>query len=81
MFKFTPGPTDEMQILIACGIAAYLITFPIIVLLTAVCAEVVYRSRPDEPGGARLPALAPGHPLGVAARVGPPHVAEATTAV
>lgn len=78
MLKFTPGTPDEMQILIACGIAAYLIAFPIIVLLAVVCGVLARRMEPDEPGAARLPALAPGHPR---VAVAPPREAEVATAV
>ena len=78
MLQFTPGTPDEMQILIACGIAAYLIAFPVVILGAIVCAEVTRRTRTEEPVGARLPALAPGHPR---VAVAPPRVAEVATAV
>lgn len=78
MLKFTPGAPDEMQVLIALGIAAYLIAFPIVVLFTLVCAEVVRRIPADEPGAARPPVLAPGHPRAAAA---PARGAELATAV
>ncbi|QDU18717.1 hypothetical protein [Urbifossiella limnaea] len=68
MLKFTPGTPDEMQILIACGIATYLIAFPIVVFCAAVCAEGWRRSQPDQPAVARPPAPAAGHDrAGVAA--------------
>lgn len=67
MLKFTDGPPDEMQILIACGIATYLVLFPIIIAVAVVCAEVMRRNEPDEPGAAGLPAQAPGHPRAAAA--------------
>lgn len=78
MLKFTQGPPDEMQVLIACGIAAYLIAFPIIMFLVAVCAEVMRRTQLDEPGAARVHSLVPGHPR---VSIAPPREAELASAV
>ncbi|MFO0796592.1 MAG: hypothetical protein U0804_03890 [Gemmataceae bacterium] len=80
MLKFTPGAPDEMQILIACGIATYLIAFPIIVFCAAVCAEAWRRSQADQPGVARPPAPAAGHERAGGA-VAAPKRAELATAV
>lgn len=78
MLKFTVGAPDEMEILIACGIAAYLIAFPIVIFITVLCAEVMRRAQTDGPVATRLPALAPGHPR---VAVTPPRHAEVATAV
>ncbi len=51
MLKFTHGSPDEMQVWIACGIAAYLVVFPLVVVLAAVWGEVLYRTRHDGSSG------------------------------
>lgn len=60
MLKFTHGAPDEMQVWIACGIAAYLMVFPFVVVIAAVCGEVMRRAESGEPAAAAGAAHAPG---------------------
>lgn len=84
MLNFTYGPPDDMQVLIACGIATYLLVFPLVIFAAAVFGEVWCRSQPDEPSAARAPGVAPtsdqARQRGVTAPVASPYEAAAGTA-
>lgn len=83
MLKYTYGSPDEMQVWIACGIAAYLMVFPVVVVIAAVCGEVMRRTRSDEPSAATGAAPAPGpvHQRGAAVpRTAPSGVGVGTAA-
>jgi hypothetical protein len=55
MIRFTQGPPDEMQVWIACGIAAYLALFPLVVTAAVVCAEVFRGAGRDRQDAAGAP--------------------------
>jgi hypothetical protein len=84
MLKISQGPPDEMAVWIACGIAAYLITFPIIVFGAVVCAELMRRRESAEVNAERTPgaspAPGPAHQRGLVAPAGSPSVSGVGTA-
>lgn len=73
MIRFTDGPADEMSILIACGVATYVIAFPIIILCAIVCGGMIRAAGSTAAAAAagHAPAPQPVHPRSSAAPAAP----------